>query len=213
MSDPLIDQLVGDLRPRSPLANWKLWMHCTACLFLIAAMILGFMGLRGDYMSAIQSGAMFWKPSIFLLFWLGSVFLITDISRPSGDIKNIHYVPLLLGGGVLIWQFGAQLIHMPFEVFTRSLQDSSALYCLSAVFGGGMLALMMAWKFWFSKTASPRPTLLGFLAGLSAGTLAATAYALHCDKDITLYISVYYGLPILMLSLMGGMLGKKFLTW
>lgn len=213
MTDPLIDKLVADLSPRNPLVNLKLWMHCTACLVLIAATILGFMGLRGDYIHAIQTGAMFWKPGLFFLAWLGSVMLITDISRPSGKIKGLHLIPLAFGAAILNWQFAAQTTQYSFQTMFGSLQDGSVPYCLSVILGGGGVALMMAWKFWFSKTASPHPTLLGFLAGISAGTLAATAYALHCDRDFALYILAYYGFSIFVLGMIGSLLGKKMLRW
>lgn len=213
MTDPLIDQLVAELNPKQPLLNWKLWMHCTACFVTIAAAVLMFMGLRADYLSAMHSGALFWKPGIFLLAWIGSVLLITDISRPAGSVKKLHLVPFIFAGAVLIWQLATQAAHIPLEAVKSILQDSSAPYCLSVILGGGSVALMMAWKFWFSKTASPHPTLLGFLAGLSAGTLAATAYALHCDRDVAVYVSVYYGLPVLSLGLIGGILGKRLLRW
>jgi len=213
MTDPLIDKLVADLSPRNPLVNLKLWMHCTACLVMIATVVLGFMGLRGDYLSAMHSGALFWKPGIFLLAWIGSILLITDISRPSGALNNAHFAPLLVAGAILVWQFTAQMMYLPMDTMKNSLYDNSALYCLCVILGGGSVALIMAWKFWFSRTASRHPSLLGFLAGISAGTLAATAYALHCDRDIALYVSIYYCLPILTLGLMGGLLGRKFLHW
>lgn len=212
MTDPFIDRLVSDLRPRKPLVNWRLWMHCTACLFMIIALILGFMGLRGDYISAMQTGAMFWKPGIFFLIWLGSIMLITDLSRPTGGIKKLHLVPLLLGMVILLWQLAAQTTAAP-ETMFKSLHDETSPYCLSIIFGSGAIALMMVWKFWYAKTASPYPALLGFVAGLSAGALAATAYALHCDRDNSLFIMVYYGLPILALAVFGGLMGRKFLKW
>lgn len=213
MTDPFIDQLVNDLQPRKPLVNWKLWMHCTACLFMIAALILGFMGLRGDYINAMQTGAMFWKPGVFFLIWLGSVLLIADLSRPTGSLKKRHILPLGLALLIFLWQFTAQISQQSLQGMIESLQDKSALVCLPVIFVGGAMAMGMAWKFWLSKTASPHPALLGFLAGLSAGTLAATAYALHCDRDAALYISIYYGLPVLALGILGGFLGKKLLKW
>lgn len=213
MTDPLIDQLVGDLKPQDTLANWKLWMHCTACLAIVAAMILGFMGLRADYGIALQDGALFWKPGIFLLVWIGSVLLITDLSRPHGDLRKNHIIPLILAGGILIWQFSLQVNRFSWNEMLQSLSDGSAIYCLSIITGGGSIAMMMAWKYWFSKTASQYPVLLGSLAGLSAGSLAAAAYALHCDHDMAIYITIYYGVPVLVLSTIGAALGKKFLSW
>lgn len=213
MTDPLIDQLVADLGSQKPLVNFKLWMHCTACLIMIAAAILTFMGLRSDYLSAMRSGALFWKSGIFLLTWIGSMLLITDISRPAGTIKKIHLFPFVCAVTILLWQLVAQSAHLSFEVIENSLSDGSAPYCLSAILGGGIIALMMAWKFWFSKTASPHPTLLGFLAGLSAGTLAAAAYALHCDRDTAFYVLAYYGLPVMGLGLLGSIMGRRLLRW
>lgn len=213
MTDPLIDRLVGDLSPQKPLLNWKLWAHCATCLVMIAVAILAFMGLRRDYPLAMQSGALFWKPGMFLLAWIGSILLITDISRPVGTVRKIHLFPFVFAAAILVWQAVDQTAHSPFADIKNSLFDGSARYCLSVILGGGSVALMMAWKFWFSKTASPKPTLLGFLAGLSAGTLAAAAYALHCDRDFALYIAIYYLLPVLSLGLFGGFLGHRYLRW
>lgn len=213
MNDPLIDSLVKDLNPQKPLLNYKLWLHCTACLLLVSAMILGFLGLRGDYTNAIQAGGMFWKPGIFLLTWLASILLIIDISRPTGSLRGIHTLPLIASIAIIGWQFAVQAHqYSPKEAFAV-LSDKSAFICLPTIFIGGAFAMFMAWKFWLSKTASMRPILLGVLSGLSAGSLAATAYALHCDKDAALYISVYYMLPILALSFIGGFLGRKYLRW
>lgn len=213
MTDRLIQQLVSELRPQKPLLNWKLWMHCTVCLVMIAAMILCFMGLRVDYISAVQSGSMFWKPGLFFLAWMGSLFLIVDLSRPNGSLKKRHLLPLAAAFIILIWQFFVQLRQSSFHGMAESLQDKSALVCLPTIFIGGAIAMGLAWNYWFSKTASPHPTLLGSLAGLSAGCLAAAAYALHCDHDAALYISVYYGLPVLGLGILGAVLGKRLLRW
>lgn len=213
MNDPLIESLVKDLNPKNPLLNYKLWLHCTACLLLISAMILGFLGLRDDYTNSIQAGSMFWKPGIFLLTWLSSVLLIIDISRPTGSLKRFHALPLIASIFIIGWQFTVQAQYYSIEEMFAVLRDKSAFVCLPTIFICGAFAMLLAWKFWLSKTASMRPILLGVLSGLSAGSLAATAYALHCTKDAALYISVYYILPILLLSIIGGFLGKKYLRW
>jgi hypothetical protein len=213
MTDPLIDQLVGNLKPQRPLANIKLWMHCTACLVIIAGVILAIMGLRADYRAALQNGALLWKPGLFLAAWIGSVFLITDLSRPMGKIRKWHVAPLVLAGGILLWQFVVQLAHFSAKEMIASLNDPGAIYCLSVIIGGGGMIMFVVWKVWFSKTASPHPAVLGALAGFSAGCLAATAYALHCNKDSALYVSIYYWMPVLALSLLGSTLGRKLLKW
>lgn len=213
MTDPLIDRLVADLSPRKRLMDIVLWFHCSTCLAMIASLVLVFIGLRSDYLLSVQNSALFWKPGIFLMAGIGSLLLITDISRPLGGVKKHHLIPIVLAGAILIWQFSVQMAEIPHETIVHSLYNTSALYCLSIILVGGGVALIVVWKLWLSKAASRHPALLGMLAGFNAGCLAATAYALHCDKDIALYISVYYGLPILTLSFIGLFLGKNFLKW
>lgn len=213
MTDQLIENLVSDLKPQESLVDSMLWIHCTVCLLMVAGVVLAMMGLRADYPTALQDGAMLWKPGIFLLAWIGSILLILDLSRPIERIEKWHFVPFFLAGTILLWQLIVQLPYLFSSDATLSLRDPNAIYCLSVIIGGGGIAMVMSWKFWFSRTASPNLTTLGALAGFSVGCLAATAYALHCDKDGILYIFVYYGIPILTLSVIGSLLSKRLLKW
>jgi hypothetical protein len=180
---------------------------------LVVCLILGFFGLRDDYTHAMPGMAIFWKPGIFFLVWLGSMWMIADVSRPNGTIRKRHVLPLILSIGLLCWQLVRQVREYPLPVMMQSVQDKSALFCLPIILTGGAITLAVMWKCWFVKTASPRPTLLGFLGGLSAGALATTAYALQCNRDSVFYILLYYGLPILILSLVGYIAGRNHLRW
>ena len=213
MTDQLIERLVADLKPQEPLINFKLWSHCSMCLLIVTCLVLAVMGLRADYPTALQNGAMLWKPGMFLLAWIGSMFLILNFSRPISRIKKWHFVPLYLAAAILFWQFISQLPNCVSSSSILSLHYPNAIYCLSVIIVGGGISMAMPWKLWFSRTASPNPTTLGALSGFSVGCLAATAYALHCDKDGMLYIFVYYGTPILVLVIFGSLLSKKLLKW
>ncbi len=213
MPDQLIERLVADLKPRDLLIDSRLWVHCTICLIVLAGAVLAIMGLRADYPNALENGAIFWKPGIFLACWIGSIFLILDFSRPITKINKWHFTPILLAISIFLWQI---IVQSPFFLTsdaTISLHDPNAIYCLAVIIGGGGMTMAISWKFWFAKTASPKPSTLGALAGFSVGCLAATAYALHCDKDGVLYIFVYYGLPILALTAFGSFLSKRLLRW
>lgn len=207
MSDPLIDQLTNDLKPVQPLRNISLWRHCSACLILAIALILSVLGIRPDWLQAIQVGALLWKPAIFFLTLSGSMLLVTDISRPTGKIKPVHFVPLLLALAILIWRLTSAKIDF------ASLDSYSAYICLSVITSGGAMVMGMVWLFWLRKAATPHPALLGSLAGVSAGSLVAAAYSLHCNQDAGIYVSVYYIPPIFLLSLAGGVLGRNKLKW
>lgn len=213
MTDQLIERLVADLKPKDLLIDSKLWVHCTICLIVLAGAVLAIMGLRVDYPNALENGAMLWKPGIFLACWIGSIFLILDFSRPVARINKWHFTPIILAIFFFLWQV---IVQAPFFLTpdaTISLHDPGAIYCLAVIIGGGGITMLMSWKFWFAKTASPKPEILGALAGFSVGCLAATAYALHCNKDDVLYIIVYYGLPILALTIFGSFMSKRLLRW
>ena len=53
----------------------------------------------------------------------------------------------------------------------------------------------------------------GGVAGLAAGALAATAYALHGTGDALPYIALWYGSAISLSALAGALLGPRMLHW
>ena len=55
--------------------------------------------------------------------------------------------------------------------------------------------------------------LTGALAGLVAGGLSATAYALHCVEDSLPFVAVWYGGTIALCTLAGAKLGPRLLRW
>ena len=213
MTDQLIERLVDDLKPQDLLIDSKFWVHCTICLIVLVVAVLAIMGLRIDYLNALKEGAMFWKPGIFLACWIGSIFLILDYSRPTGKINKWHFTPILLAIIIFLWQIISQSSFFLTSDAITSLYDPNNFYCLAVIIFGGGITMAISWKFWFAKTASPKPGTLGALAGFSVGCLAATAYALHCNKDDVLYILVFYWLPILALTIFGSFLSNKLLRW
>ena len=213
MTDPLIDKLVNDLTPRDPLVNKTVWIHCSLCLFILTGVIVGFLGFRFDAQSAFLNGTIFWKSGMFLAGWIGSLLLMTDISRPGGRIKPWHTLLVGLTFGILIWQIVSQLTGAPLSAQMTELRDASALYCLSIITGAGAVVLFLTWRIWLSKAASGNPVMLGGLAGFGAGCLTAAAYSLHCTMDASLYICAYYFLPIFLLSAASALFASKFLRW
>jgi hypothetical protein len=213
VTDPLIEKMVNDLKSVKPLHNRKLWLHTALCFLIVMIMILGGIGIRYDYMSAIKEGAMFWKPAIFFLIWLSSALLILDISRPNGSYKIIHLFPLLGALLILLWQIFIQSNQSSLYQSLSYLNDDTAFFCLSIVFICGLIVMTISWKKWLKHTASPHPATLGALAGLNAASIAATVYALHCDRDAIFFVILYYFIPILCLTLIGFRLGKKNLNW
>jgi hypothetical protein len=53
----------------------------------------------------------------------------------------------------------------------------------------------------------------GFFAGLAAGAVAASAYALHCPNDDPVYLAAWYLPAVLISGLVGRILGPRLLAW
>jgi hypothetical protein len=209
-NNQLINDLVSDLKPRKALSNTKFWQYIFMCFVIVSSLILGILGIRADYMDAMAKGSMFWKPAIFLCAGIGTMGMVIDLSRPMGRIKWGRIG--LLGAAFLIsiLQYFHQ-INLP-DLFNQFRQDDRA-FCFSIILIGGAIGLVSVWQLWLKHTASSAPQLLGALSGFGAGCFAATAYALHCDKDEIIYVFVYYGLSLLILTGLGFFMGKRVLKW
>jgi len=53
----------------------------------------------------------------------------------------------------------------------------------------------------------------GALAGLVAGGVSATAYALHCTDDSLPFVALWYGGTIALCTIAGAALGPRLLRW
>jgi hypothetical protein len=57
------------------------------------------------------------------------------------------------------------------------------------------------------------PGTAGAVAGLLAGSLGATLYALHCTDDSPLFVALWYSPPIALATLAGAAAGSRLLRW
>lgn len=58
-----------------------------------------------------------------------------------------------------------------------------------------------------------RLVLAGFAAGLLAGGVGASVYALACDETGALFVVVWYSLGVLACGEVGALLGPPLLRW
>lgn len=92
----------------------------------------------------------------------------------------------------------------------RSLQGSMWLMCLLKIV---LLSVpVFAGVLWaFRQLAPTRLRLAGLLAGLTAGSAAATIYALYCPETTATFLVSSLG--ILAIGLIGALSGPRLLRW
>lgn len=113
----------------------------------------------------------------------------------------------LLAFGVM-----GELVVSPPEAWRPLLVGSNALACLVLVplFSLAPLGVMLAA---LRYGAPSQPRLAGALAGLLAGGIGATFYATHCIDDSPLFIAIWYGLGVAIMTALGSALGARLLRW
>ena len=67
---------------------------------------------------------------------------------------------------------------------------------------------------WAVRRAAPTDLVrAGALAGLVAGGVSASAYALHCTDDSLPFVALWYGGTIALCTIAGAALGPRLLRW
>ena len=72
-----------------------------------------------------------------------------------------------------------------------------------------LVALVLALR----GLAPTRPRTAGLAAGLAAGAIAASTYALHCDESTLPFLAVWYVIGIALPGGLGAVLGPRLLRW
>ncbi len=211
--DPLISQLVGDLKPRRSMTLRQLAIYSMCCFAGVLILLMAVLGIRPDYHTAMQTGAMFWKPSLFALCGFSAILCVFAVSLPGRTIKRIYLLPALIAALFLIGLIFQVFAHFDINDMIAALTDRRAPYCLGIVTIFASIIFAILWRVWLAKSAPMNVVLAGALAGASSGFIAASAYAFHCGQDHPFYLITYYGLPILLLSAVGAWCGKRYLEW
>ncbi|WP_162917436.1 NrsF family protein [Dongia deserti] len=179
----------------------------------VAAVILMLItvGLRPDVFQGAGSMLLLVKLLFTLsLVALGTLFLIAA-SYPGRNVRRRLAFLLLPFLAIASLGLGAILLATP---MTRQdmIFGPEWLTCLMCIplFAIAPFAALI----WALRMAAPTDLRrTGAIAGLVAGALGATAYALHCPGDSIPFIAIWYGLPILLWTLLGAVLGPHLLRW
>jgi hypothetical protein len=136
---------------------------------------------------------------------------VAALGRPAVSARR----PALALALVVLLMLGLGLSEMaavaPEQRMTLWLGHSAA-DCPYRVFGLSLPAL--AGTLWALKGLAPtRPRLAGLAAGLVAGGVGASAYALTCTEVAMSFVATWYSLGIAAAGLLGAVLGPRVLRW
>lgn len=140
----------------------------------------------------------------------GSVYLVR-LARPGGEAEAtiVRAAWPLIGIAILA---AISLLLTPVWHWQNMAMGGAWLECLISI---PLIAVapfaVVVWA--LRKMAPTNLTRAGALAGLVAGGVSASGYALHCTGDSLPFIALWYGGTIALCVLAGAMLGPRLLRW
>ncbi len=176
---------------------------------LLIMMVL--LGVREDLSQAAQL-PMFWaKMVIPAIAALAALHLAQQLSTPG--MRPSHTPKILL----LIFFFvessaAFELMSAPTDMRQGMVFVGTWKTCALNI---AILSIpLLAASLWAMNGLAPtRPEFAGAIAGLLAGTTAATIYSLHCPEMTAAFLGIWYMLGIAVPTVAGFVLGGRILRW
>ena len=217
MTDDLLDRLAADLKPVKPMRLRSLWLMAGLGLVVAALFVIAVYKPRPEMM-AMAHGAMpstfmvLGKPLLFLLTGLSALWGMGDLVRPQGRLRLRTVVPVILLLVLVVMSSMHQVMADGPASTLHSLQGGNML-CSVTIMGGGVIGFALLWGLWLRKAATSAPVALGAMSGLAAASLAAAAYAIHCNMDAPAYLLLVYGLAVGVITAIAAVAGTRLFRW
>ena len=211
-TDDLITMLASSAEAAEPHALERRFTIALGWGAFGATLLMAIMlGVRPDLSEAVRL-PMFWVKLAFPAALLaGALLAASRLARPG---VRLGRVPAAIAAPVLaMWLLAvvALLSAAPAERAQLIYGDTwaSCPFNVAILSAPAFVALMWAMK----GFAPTRLALAGAAAGLLAGALGASVYALQCPEMESPFLAVWYLLGMLIPTAVGAMLGPRLLRW
>ena len=209
-TDDLIRALAEDAPAESGAARKRALRLLAASTIVTAILLVLVFSLRTDL-----AGAGAWptlrKLAVTMLLLAAGARGATILMRPDARVRD-GLIWLAAPVAAIVTFIGADIALNGGVNLGPRVMGATALQCLVSV---TLLSLapLAVFLYGLREGATTRPDIAGALAGVAAGGLAASLYALHCTGDSPLFVGVWYGLAIVLVGAAGSFAGRRVLQW
>ena len=208
-TDDLIKALAADSEHKgAPLTTAMVLAFGAAATVVIFAI---WVGPRADIVSAMTTIRFPFKIFVVAALAIASIGLLVRSGRPGAQLFP-WLVPAILAVMLLGVGAAAELIALPSSEWLANWKGTNRFICLVVIPSLAVVPLIAA-IFGLRHGAPSNPPLAGAIAGLAAGTFAATLYALNCDNDSPLFVATWYPIAIGIVVAAGAIAGYRLLRW
>ncbi len=207
----LVRTLAADSRrPATPLSTaW--WAAAGLAIALAAAVFFAMLDPRPDIATAAEAHRFLFKFLVTITLAVSAFGCARALSRPGETWrKTIPYLapaPALIAMAVVV-----ELFTLPPDTWSATMVGGNWVDCLTYIplIGLGPLAIFLRTLHYSAPT---KPALAGAVAGLLAGGIAATCYAIKCTNDSPLFVATWYTIAISVLAILGAAGASRFARW
>lgn len=210
-TDDLVRALSADGgRVRVPLAT-RLAVALAGTTLLVAVVYLPLHGLRADIVALDWPPRIFFKFAVPLAAAVAAGGLALDLVRP-GVPPGRRLVWLAAVAIALALGVATELAVLPMAEWWPRMVGRNATRCLVTVPFLSLLPLGAALAV-LSRGAPTSPVAAGASAGLAAGAAGALVYATVCPDDSPLFLALWYGIAVAVVTGLGALAGRRWLRW
>jgi hypothetical protein len=211
-TDELIAVLAGAATPVSPgRARQRLLLACLIGALGAAVLVFGVLGFRHDFAQVMRTAPFWMKPAYTAWFAIGAFMLVDRMGRPGANATTGRLVLIAAFAAIAILAAINLGLTAP-DLRVRALMGRSSLLCPIAVIVSAipaMAAVMIALR----GMAPTNLARAGMAAGLLAGGIGASIYALWCRESTAAFVAVWYTFGIVACGGIGALLGPLVLRW
>jgi len=212
-TNELINMLVADhaAQPRPRPIGYGLAMAIIGGLAISVALFSLTLGVRPDILTALSTWRFDLKLSVNLVLVIAAAWVALRLSSPTttplSGMRALLVPALLLLAAVMY-----ELVTVPASAWPSRAMGVNGVMCLASIIFLSVLPLT-ATIYALRQGAPMSPALAGAAAGLLAGALGATVFAMHCTNDSPLFVAIWYTLAIGLVSMFGLLIGRHVLRW
>jgi hypothetical protein len=205
-TDELINTLVADHagQPGPKPVGHGLVMAMIGGLAISAALFSITLGPRPDILSALST----WR---FDTKWADNLVLAIAATWPTATPRTAMralMVPVFLLLAAVLYE----LVTVSASEWPSRAMGVNGVMCVASIIY--LSAFPLTTTIYALRQGAPMsPALAGAAAGLLAGALGATVFAMHCTNDSPLFVAIWYALAIGLMSVFGLLIGRHALRW
>lgn len=209
---PATDDLIRRLAaspPPPPLTLAAAAWPTLAGVALTLGLFLALAGPRADLAQVIT------RPEVVAKFLFPLALAAAALPaawRSARPARSLRPALLAAPAALALGLFLLRVIQTPPDRIVPDILGHSAAACLLSITALSVPAIV-AGTVAFRRGAALRPALTGALVGMAASAGAAAGYALYCTEDSPLFVTVWYGLSILICTGLGALAGRRLLQW